>query len=195
MAAALFGSLAFSQNAFAGIDISNKGQEKITICHVDQETGEEKTITIGAPSVPKHLANHAGDHEGECMNEPEPFCGDDNLDANEQCDDGNNANGDGCDSQCIIEQGPSTCEECVAVYISHSGDCAEDFDCEKAALQELADCTSTCEGQFNNIPQFCWNLKADVLSSCLDSATDQTDNATCLVDVWGAQVTACAGLG
>jgi len=61
-AAVLFGSMAFSESAFA----AKGGQEKVTICHVDQETGEGKTITVGAPAVEKHLANHQGDHVGEC---------------------------------------------------------------------------------------------------------------------------------
>ena len=62
-AAVLFGSLTFSESAFAA---KEGGQEKATICHVDQNTGEEKTITVGEPSVKKHLANHQGDHVGEC---------------------------------------------------------------------------------------------------------------------------------
>jgi len=63
-AAILFGGLAFSQNAFAG-NGENNGQE-VTICHVDQNTGEEKSISVGSPAVDKHLANHDGDHLGEC---------------------------------------------------------------------------------------------------------------------------------
>ena len=61
MAAVLFGGLTFSQSAFAGND------EKVTICHQDQETGEQKTISVKESSVPAHLANHEGDHEGECV--------------------------------------------------------------------------------------------------------------------------------
>lgn len=64
-AAILFGSMTFSQNAFAG-DGENNGQEKITICHIDQNTGEEKTIVVAMSSVEKHFANHEGDHMGEC---------------------------------------------------------------------------------------------------------------------------------
>jgi hypothetical protein len=64
-AAILFGGMSFSQNAFAGVS-ENNGQEKITICHIDQDTGEEKTITVAELSVEKHLANHYGDHIGEC---------------------------------------------------------------------------------------------------------------------------------
>ena len=32
-----------------------------------------------------------------------PRCGDGNLDPGEECDDGNNLDGDGCSSQCTIE--------------------------------------------------------------------------------------------
>jgi len=35
----------------------------------------------------------------------EPYCGDGNLDPGEQCDDGNNVNGDGCSSVCNTEGG------------------------------------------------------------------------------------------
>ena len=70
LAAVLFGGLTFSQSAFAGVPSGNNGQQKVTLCHVDQETGEEITITVGAPAVPAHLAH--GDILGECSEEPEP---------------------------------------------------------------------------------------------------------------------------
>jgi len=307
IAAALFGSLAFSQNAFAGIDTSNKGQEKITICHVDQETGEEKTITIGAPSVPKHLANHEGDHEGECNDEPEPVCGDGTVNqSSEQCDDGNTTPGDGCDEQCMNEpepvcgdgtvnqsseqcddgnttpgdgcseiceievstptcvsndqcqfpdleicakpigadpssegvceprfgaciilddpvcgvngvtydnacvanmngvnldytgvctEEPSTCTECSVIFNSEINNCDFlDFECRLLVHQEYANCTLTCEGSFNDIPQSCWNDNADLYSTCLDSASTLGDLTTCQVIDWSVAVNNCAGL-
>ena len=70
LAAVLLGGLTFSQSVFAG-GPGGGGQEKVTLCHVDQVTGEEKTITIGAPAVSHHLQNHIGDHVGEC-DPPEP---------------------------------------------------------------------------------------------------------------------------
>ncbi|MCH6574427.1 MAG: helix-turn-helix domain-containing protein [Bacteroidetes bacterium] len=68
-----------------------------------QDTGEEKTISISNKAVSKHLANHIGDHSGECVDEPEPVCGDGNQEAPEECDDGNNVNGDGCSNACFVE--------------------------------------------------------------------------------------------
>jgi len=65
------------------------GQPKVTICHVDQETGEEKTISISNKAVSKHLANHIGDHLDECVDVPEPVCGNNVTEAPEECDDGN----------------------------------------------------------------------------------------------------------
>ncbi len=70
LAAILLGGLTFSQSAFAG-QSGGPGQQKVTLCHVDQETGEEITITVGAPAVPAHL-NH-GDTLGACDDEPEPL--------------------------------------------------------------------------------------------------------------------------
>ena len=35
---------------------------------------------------------------------PQPVCGNEILENSEECDDGNNANGDGCDSECLIEE-------------------------------------------------------------------------------------------
>lgn len=72
VSAVLFGSLTFSQSVFAN---NSGGQEKVTICHVDEKTGEAKTITVGAPGAEAHLENHPEDKPGECVNGPlcEPF--------------------------------------------------------------------------------------------------------------------------
>jgi hypothetical protein len=45
-------------------------EPKVTICHVPPGNPDNAhTITIGAPAVPAHLANHDGDAVGPC---PEP---------------------------------------------------------------------------------------------------------------------------
>jgi hypothetical protein len=42
-------------------------REKVTICHVPPgNPANAHTITIGAPAVPAHLANHPGDAIGPC---------------------------------------------------------------------------------------------------------------------------------
>jgi cysteine-rich repeat protein len=40
----------------------------------------------------------------ECTCEGQPFCGDGILDPGEECDDGNNEDGDGCSSSCEVEE-------------------------------------------------------------------------------------------
>jgi len=42
----------------------------------------------------------------QCILEYVPFCGDNTQDAGEECDDGNNVDGDDCSAICEIEQGP-----------------------------------------------------------------------------------------
>lgn len=65
--AVLFGSLTFSQSVSAN---NGGGQEKVTICHVDEKTGEETTITVGEPGAAAHLKNHPEDTPGECTKGP-----------------------------------------------------------------------------------------------------------------------------
>ncbi len=69
--------------------------------------------------VPAIIGNVAQDHEGDIISEngiygcdlsiniedPESFCGDGKIDANEKCDDGNKNSGDGCSSSCTTEGG------------------------------------------------------------------------------------------
>lgn len=40
---------------------------------------------------------------------PEPVCGDGMVDAGEDCDDGNNLDGDGCSANCTVEEGQPYC--------------------------------------------------------------------------------------
>jgi len=45
---------------------SAPGQNKVTICHVDKESGESITMTVGAKAAAKHLEKHLGDTTGPC---------------------------------------------------------------------------------------------------------------------------------
>jgi hypothetical protein len=54
----------------AGSVSAQAAEPKVTICHLPPGNPENaQTITIGAPAVPAHLANHDGDAVGPC---PEP---------------------------------------------------------------------------------------------------------------------------
>ena len=62
------------------------------------------------------------------IEETEPYCGDGNLDSGEECDDGNNINGDGCSGVCKTESGPmpviaSGGGGYISLRINNSDDC------------------------------------------------------------------------
>lgn len=74
--------------------------------------------------------------DGVCM----PGCGDGKLGEREKCDDGNDAEGDGCVAckvethyQCDTSQEPSECR-CESGYQDNDGDGSCDADCDSAAL-------------------------------------------------------------
>jgi hypothetical protein len=55
------------------------GAEKVTICHYPGgNPGNAHTLSVGAPAVDSHLANH-GDDPGECLDVGEDADGDDKL--------------------------------------------------------------------------------------------------------------------
>lgn len=54
---------------------------------------------------------------------PEPYCGDGNIDSGEQCDDGNNINGDGCSANCRIEVAPEPEPVCGDGILDDNEEC------------------------------------------------------------------------
>jgi hypothetical protein len=75
-------------------------------------------------------------------------CGDGNLDAGEQCDDGNNTNGDCCSAQCTFEPNASPCDDgdpCTASGLCDgSGTCVSDTLCGNDVLD--GSCGELCDG-------------------------------------------------
>jgi cysteine-rich repeat protein len=81
-----------------------------TFCDPDNQAVTEGPST--SPTCNDTLDNDcdgstdANDSDCYAPSTPEPFCGDGNIDAGEQCDDGNNVDGDGCSSTCQTETTP-----------------------------------------------------------------------------------------
>jgi len=155
LSAILLGGLTFSQSALAN---GGGGQVKVTLCHVDQETGEEITITVGAPAVPAHLAH--GDILGPCDEEPEP----------------------------------TTCEECSIASSDALILCDGELNCMISAQQEFAECTLTCEGDHNGIPEACFNSLSGGFSNCLDFATTPDELETCEQEYVEQQIDCAANI-
>ena len=68
-----------------------------------------------------------------CVCEAEPHCGDGNLDPGEECDDGNNVDGDGCTANCFIEE-DTYCGDGAIQNPNDDGiyeECEYDVDCEQ----------------------------------------------------------------
>jgi cysteine-rich repeat protein len=68
----------------------------------DDPIGRTATL-VGFNTIPLHYS------AGPVSCEAAPFCGDGILDPGEECDDGNNINGDGCDENCTVEDEGEGC--------------------------------------------------------------------------------------
>ena len=181
MTAVLLGGLAFSQSAFAGVG-GGPGQQKVTLCHVDQETGEEITITVGAPAVPAHLAH--GDTLGPCVEEPPGCVFNEECSSEDYC-----AKPIGSDplSEGVCEERAEVClpfedpvcgvdgvtysNDCFAsmagVNIAHEGACEEPRTCQEQCDEEFDVCIGGCSIG-DGIPNgFCEELCVDSAIECL----------------------------
>jgi len=179
-AAILLGGLAFSQSALAG----GQGQPKVTICHVDQDTGEKKTITISNKAVEKHKTNH-GDEEGECVDEPEPVCGDGNQDPGETCDDAGESST--CDADCTaVVCGDGVTNTSAGETCDASGESAScDADCTAVVCGDGVTNTSageTCDNGGNN------GTPGDSCSSSCEAATSGLGMLACVCTGPGGSV-------
>lgn len=68
--------------------------------------------------------------------EPDPSCGDDTLDAGEECDDGNNLDGDGCSAVCTEE-----------LHFCSDGVLDQGEECDDGNLTNWDGCSSVCEDE------------------------------------------------
>ena len=110
--------------------------------------------------------------------EPDPFCGDGNVDDGEECDDGNSEDGDGCTAECkdnvcgdgIVYEGTEVCDD--GVNDNSYGGCNEDCSangpgCGDGILQaeegEVCDTEEEFVGCLSNCQQ---------AQSCLEIKTD-----------------------
>jgi len=74
---------------------------------------------------------------------------------------------------------PLTCEECSVASSEALILCEGELNCKISVLQEFAECTLTCEGESNGIPEACFNTLSAGFSSCLDFVTNPDQLDTC----------------
>ncbi|MCK5413344.1 MAG: DUF4215 domain-containing protein, partial [Candidatus Pacebacteria bacterium] len=68
----------------------------------------------------------------------EPFCGDGEIDIGEDCDDGNNSDGDGCSSVCQIETTPPD-------PVCGNGFIEDGEQCDDGNIEDGDGCSATCQ--------------------------------------------------
>ncbi|MCK5283627.1 MAG: DUF4215 domain-containing protein, partial [Nanoarchaeota archaeon] len=98
--------------------------------------------------------------------EPEPYCGDSNLDTGEECDDGNNANGDGCSSICQIEP-----------YCG-DGNLDTGEECDDGNNANGDGCSSICE-----IEPYCGDGNLDAGEECDDGNNANGDGCSSICQI------------
>jgi len=93
------------------------------------ETCNEQTDSCQSGTMPCNYDETCNEYYNVC--EDNPYCGDGELDYGEECDDGNNNNGDGCSAYCTVEE------------------CNYDWECDNGLFcdgEEYCDTyTNTCE--------------------------------------------------
>ncbi len=104
---------------------------------------------------------------------PEPYCGDGNVDAGEECDDGNNTSGDGCSATCWIEPPPPCCGD---------GNIDAGETCDDGNTTSGDGCSATCT--IEPPPPCCGDGTIDAGETCDDGNTTSGDgcSATCTVE-------------
>jgi cysteine-rich repeat protein len=105
------------------------------------------TVTHTATSTPTATATPTATPT------PEPFCGDGNVDAGEQCDDANPFGGDGCEADCTISTACSFSHGGAESFVGGCG--APSFATIQAAVDAAADgdIVSVCPGTYTQSVQ------------------------------------------
>jgi len=118
--------------------------------------------------------------ESELPPPPPPVCGDGHLDAGEECDDGNNANGDGCSSTCVKENPPPPPPVCGDGHL----DAGEE--CDDGNTYNGDGCSSTCckENPPPPPPPVCGDGHVDAGEQCDDGNNYNGDgcSSTCVCE-------------
>jgi len=79
----------------------------------------------------------------------------------------------------LPEPEPTTCEECSVASNDALILCDGELSCIISVQQEFAECTLTCDGDHNGIPEACFNSLSGGFSNCLDFVTNQDQLETC----------------
>jgi len=113
-----------------------------------------------------------------CHDDCCPDCGDGVLDPTEQCDDGNNADNDGCSAGCLDEDGTPTCGNGIweAGEQCEDGNTTPGDGCDDACQVEYVCGDGLCEDSFGETCQIC---PPDCCPSCGNGTLEPTEGEEC----------------
>ncbi|MCX6764453.1 MAG: VWA domain-containing protein [Candidatus Nealsonbacteria bacterium] len=148
--------------AFPGFNFSNKAAEvsacvpeNVQVCHrTESSENPWVEIEISIDALSAHLAQNQEDFviEGGALcppPPPPPVCGNQTLEAGEECDDGNIINGDGCSASCTIEQPQCIAEGESGAVVPEGPECCQgltQIGCDQPDL--TGECSGECVGAF-----------------------------------------------
>ena len=160
--------------------IENGSMIRLVDYSYNNQTGCEGEANIGLNSILQ-------------LDEPTPTCGDGVIDENEQCDDGNTADGDGCSSTCEQED-PCANTVCEPGWTCDNGNCMPPQDgtaCDDGDPTTVNDAYNSgqCQGQ----PKDCGDKvvnsqtgececpqgQTDCSGECVDCESDANNCGTC----------------
>ena len=147
-----------------------------------QQAGWVQTYPLLSTGTTTHTVNLPQDSQYEWhFGNYFPYCGDGNLDNNEECDDGNNTSGDGCSATCTIENTPEP-------YCG-DGNLDNNEECDDGNNTSGDGCSATCQTESTPNP-YCGDGQVNSGEQCDDGNNISGDgcSATCRNEGGGGDI-------
>lgn len=165
-------------------DFTDQGDTSISIRTENPSTDDSVFLAVFQVSaevsqvLPEDCSNGEDDDGDGLIDIEDPdcqYCGNGALESGEECDDGNNVNGDGCTSKCLIEE--------VVEEEPFCGDGVWDPDigeeCDDGNNEDGDGCSANCM-QEEDVGPFCGDgiVQPDIGEQCDDGNEDPYDGCT-----------------
>jgi cysteine-rich repeat protein len=152
---------------------NNGGEYKMWLTPVDEYDTSARNANFGFIESESKTDNYKV--RSPVVAPPNPYCGDGNLDAGEECDDGNNVDGDGCSATCCVEYVPPP--PCCGDGNLDAGE-----ECDDGNTIDGDGCSATCTTE---TPPCCGDGNLDAGEECDDGNTVDGDgcSSSCVVEV------------
>ncbi len=151
-------------------------EESFSYTCIGEKTNDSYISGINVTASNSLGDNVSGDDQTTVLVE-NSVCGNDIIEDDEECDDGNTTNGDGCSSICVIETiiNPSVCG---------NGNLEESEECDDGNTTNGDGCSSICVIETIINPSVCGNGNLEESEECDDGNTTNGDgcNSVCAIE-------------